>query len=186
VNANSANPHYFPSASRTSLIRAGDFVLIDTWAKQNVPNAVYFDVTWTGFVGNRIPTEIQTVFSIVRDARDAAIQFVQAAMKERRPICGCEVDDVCRGVIRRAGFGDHFIHRTGHSIHTTTHGNGANIDNLETRDMRRLIPRTCFSIEPGIYLEGRFGVRSEVNVYLRDDDALVTGRPAQQEIVLIR
>jgi Xaa-Pro aminopeptidase len=186
VNANSANPHYFPTATRTSSISAGDFVLIDTWAKQNVPCAVYFDVTWTGLVADRIPTEIQTVFNIVRDARDAAIQFVQSAMHERRSIRGCEVDDVCRDVIRRAGFADHFIHRTGHSIHTATHGNGANMDNLETRDERRLIPRTCFSIEPGIYLEGRFGVRSEVNVFLRDDGALVTGRPAQQQIVLIR
>jgi Xaa-Pro dipeptidase len=185
VNANSANPHYLPSAQQTSMIRAGDFVLIDTWAKQDVKNAVYFDVTWTGFVGDKPPTDITTVFNVVRDARDAAIQFVQAAVAERRPICGWNVDDVCRGVIERAGFGDHFIHRTGHSIHTSTHGNGANMDNLETRDERRLIPRTCFSIEPGIYLEGRFGVRSEVNVFLTDDKALVTGRAAQTEIVRI-
>jgi Xaa-Pro aminopeptidase len=160
--------------------------LIDTWAKQNLPNAVYFDVTWTGFVGDAAPKEIVTVFNIVRDARDAAIEFVQSATRERRPICGWEVDDVCRGVIVRAGFGDSFIHRTGHSIHTSTHGNGANIDNLETRDERRLIPRTCFSIEPGIYLEGRFGVRSEVNMFIQDNDAIVTGRPAQREIILVR
>jgi Xaa-Pro aminopeptidase len=185
VNANSADPHYFPTSSRTSVIRNGDFVLIDTWAKQNVPHAVYFDVTWTGFVGGQPAMDITTVFNIVRDARDAAIRFVQAAVREARPIHGWEVDDVCRGVIRRAGFGEHFIHRTGHSIHTSTHGNGANMDNLETRDERRLIPRTCFSIEPGIYLEGRFGVRSEVNMYLSDQEAIVTGRPAQTAIVCI-
>ena len=148
-----------------------------------MPNAVYFDVTWTGFLGDRIPTEIQTVFNIVRDARDTAIRFVQDSVRAGTPISGWQVDDACRAVIERAGFGDHFIHRTGHSIHTSTHGNGANIDNLETRDERRLIPRTCFSIEPGIYLEGRFGVRSEVNVFLPNGEAIVTGRPAQAEIV---
>ncbi len=185
VNANSADPHYFPTASRTSQIRTGDFVLIDTWAKQNVPNSVYFDVTWTGFLGDRPPVDITTVFNIVRDARDAAIHFVQDSIRVGTPISGWQVDDACRAVIQRAGFGDHFIHRTGHSIHTSTHGNGANMDNLETRDERRIIPRTCFSIEPGIYLEGRFGVRSEVNVFVGDDDAIVTGRPAQTEIVRI-
>jgi len=185
VNANSADPHYFPTASRTSQIRDGDFVLIDTWAKQNLPNSVYFDVTWTGFLGDRPPVDITTVFNIVRDARDAAIRFVQDSVRAGTTIGGWQVDDACRGVIQRAGFGDHFIHRTGHSIHTSTHGNGANIDNLETRDERRLIPRTCFSIEPGIYLEGRFGVRSEVNVFINEGEAVVTGRSAQKEIVLI-
>jgi Xaa-Pro aminopeptidase len=185
VNANSADPHYFPTSSRSSVIRQGDFVLIDTWAKQDTPNAVYFDVTWTGFVGDQPPADITTVFNIVRDARDAAIQFVQAAARERRPIYGWQVDDACRGVIERAGFGEFFIHRTGHSIHTSTHGNGANMDNLETRDERRIIPRSCFSIEPGIYLDGRFGVRSEVNVYFDEGQAVVTGRPAQTAIVRI-
>jgi Xaa-Pro aminopeptidase len=185
VGANSANPHYCPTASHTAPIRAGDFVLIDTWAKQNLPHAVYFDVTWVGFLGDRPPNQIVTIFNIVRDARDAAIRFVQDAVREGRPICGWQVDDACRAVIRRAGFGDDFIHRTGHSIHTTTHGNGANMDNLETRDERRLLPRTCFSIEPGIYLEGRFGVRSEVNVYVGDREAIVTGRPAQTEIISV-
>jgi Xaa-Pro aminopeptidase len=186
VNANSADPHYFPTASRSSPIRAGDFVLLDTWAKQDLPPAVYFDVTWVGFLGDRPPTDITTVFNIVRDARDAAIRFVQDATRAGTPICGWQVDDAARSVIQRAGFGDHFIHRTGHSIHTSTHGNGANMDNLETRDERRLLPRTCFSIEPGIYLEGRFGVRSEVNVFVKEAEAIVTGRPAQSEIVPVQ
>jgi Xaa-Pro aminopeptidase len=185
VNANSANPHYCPTASRSERIRTGDFVLLDTWAKQDLPHAVYYDITWVGFLGSRAPTEITTVFNIVRDARDAAIRFVRQAVRTGTPAYGWQVDDAARGVIQRAGFAEQFIHRTGHSIHTTTHGNGANMDNLETRDERRLVPRTCFSVEPGIYLEGRFGVRSELNVYLSGDDAIVTGRPRQTEIVCL-
>jgi Xaa-Pro aminopeptidase len=186
VNANAADPHYFSTATRTARIQRGDLVLLDTWAKQDVPHAVYFDVTWMGFVGDQPPAEMVNVFHIVRDARDAAIRFVQDAFQAGTPICGWQVDDACRAVIERAGFGQQFIHRTGHSIHTTTHGNGANMDNLETRDERRILPRTCFSVEPGIYLEGRFGVRSEVNMFTRKRDAIVTGRPAQTEFVLIR
>ncbi len=186
VNANSANPHYGPTAERNSPVRPGDWVLIDTWAKRNVPQSVFYDVTWTGFIGSEPPAEIQKVFGIVCQARDAAIQFVQQSIRERKPILGWQVDDAARGVIARAGHGEHFIHRTGHSIHTTTHGNGANMDNLETRDERRILPHSCFSIEPGIYLEGRFGVRSEVNIYVADDQAIVTGRPAQREIVLVK
>lgn len=184
-NANSADPHFCPTASQSTAIRAGDFVLIDTWAKQAATRSVYFDVTWVGFVGAEPPREIVTVFQIVRDARDAAIQFVQDATRARRVIHGWQVDDAARHVIQRAGFADHFIHRTGHSIHTTTHGNGANMDNLETRDERQILPRTCFSIEPGIYLKGRFGVRSEVNLFVTENDAIVTGRPAQRAIVCI-
>jgi Xaa-Pro aminopeptidase len=184
-NAHTADPHYYPTATRSAPIRTGDFVLIDTWAKQDVPQAVYFDVTWVGFVGRDVPREIVTVFQIVRDARDAAIQFVQESARRGTPIRGAQVDDAARGVIARAGFGESFIHRTGHSIHTTTHGNGANMDNLETDDQRRIIPRTCFSIEPGIYLSGRFGVRSEVNMFVCDGDAIVTGRAPQTAIVLI-
>ena len=186
VNANAADPHYFSTATRTARIQRGDLVLLDTWAKQDRKDAVYFDVTWMGFVGDQPLAEMVNVFHIVRDARDAAIHFVQDAFRAGAPICGWQVDDACRAVIERAGFGQQFIHRTGHSIHTTTHGNGANMDNLETRDERRLLPRTCFSVEPGIYLDGRFGVRSEINMFTRERDAIVTGRSAQTEFVLIR
>jgi len=183
VNANSGNPHYEPGPQRSTPIRAGDFVLLDMWAKLAEPRAVYYDITWTGYLGPTTPPDIQNVFSIVREARDRAVEFVRSAAAGGRPICGHQVDDAARGAIEGRGYGPRFIHRTGHSIGEEVHGNGANMDNLETHDERRLIPRTCFSIEPGIYLP-EFGVRSEVNVYVGENEARVTGE-AQQEIVLI-
>lgn len=185
VNANSAMPHYGPTQDHHSPINKGDFVLIDLWAKMDRPNAVYADITWTSFVGDKAPDEITRVFNIVRDARDAATDFVKEAFAAGRTIYGWQVDDVCRAVIQKAGYGEYFIHRTGHNIHTEVHGNGANIDNLETKDDRVLIPRTCFSIEPGIYLEGKFGVRSEIDVYVSEHEARVTGGEPQKEMVAI-
>jgi Xaa-Pro aminopeptidase len=185
ANANSAMPHYGPTRDKHSPIHAGDFVLIDLWAKCDRPGAVYADITWTSMVSDKVPEDVNKVFTIVRDARDAATNFVKEAFAAGRTIHGWEVDDVCRAVIQNQGYGDYFIHRTGHNIHTEVHGNGANIDNLETRDGRVLIPRTCFSIEPGIYLEGRFGVRSEIDVYVREGEARVTGGEAQREVVAI-
>ncbi|MFY9610830.1 MAG: Xaa-Pro peptidase family protein [Blastocatellia bacterium] len=185
VNGNSAAPHYGPTREHHSPINKGDFVLIDLWAKLDKPNSVYADITWTSFVGERAPDDVVKVFNIVRDARDAATEFVKEAFGSGRKIFGWQVDDVCREVIQKAGYGDCFIHRTGHNIHTEVHGNGANIDNLETKDERMLIPRTCFSIEPGIYLEGRFGVRSEIDVYVDERGARVTGGDVQRELVAI-
>jgi Xaa-Pro aminopeptidase len=185
VNANAASPHYQPSASKFSAIKRGDFLLLDVWAKQNTPGAVYADQTWTGFVGEEPKDEHVKVFTIVRDARDAAIEFVRASISAGREIKGAEVDDVSRGVITRAGYGEYFTHRTGHSIGEEVHGNGAHIDNLETRDSRRIIPHTCFSIEPGIYLPGNFGVRSEIDLYVGDGHIEVTGQPIQTELVAI-
>jgi len=185
VNANSASPHYEPTSDRHSPILAGDFVLIDLWARVNQPGSVYADITWTAFAGAKPPERMNKVFEIVRDARDAAVVFVKQAFAEGRAIHGWQVDDVCRNVIRSAGFGQYFIHRTGHNIDTEVHGNGANIDNLETRDDRILIPRTCFSIEPGIYLDGEFGVRSEIDVYVSDGEARVTGGVPQSKLLLI-
>jgi Xaa-Pro dipeptidase len=186
VNANAASPHYQPSASKFSPIKRGDFLLLDVWAKQNTPGAVYADQTWTGFVGDNPTEEHVKVFTIVRDARDAAIEFVRESVKAGREIKGAEVDDVSRGVIERAGYGEYFTHRTGHSIGEEVHGNGAHIDNLETRDSRKIIPRTCFSIEPGIYLPGNFGVRSEIDLYVGDGGEIeVTGQPIQKDLVLI-
>jgi Xaa-Pro aminopeptidase len=174
VNAHSADPHYAPTRESSWPIRADDFVLLDAWAKRKTPGSVYFDITWTGFVGKEVPRRYAEVFEVVRQARDAAVSLVQRAMREGRPLYGYEVDDAARGVIARHGYGDYFIHRTGHSIGEDVHGNGANMDDFETRDNRRVIPRTCFSIEPGIYLKD-FGVRSEVNVYVEERDARVTG-----------
>jgi Xaa-Pro dipeptidase len=186
VNANAASPHYQPSASKFSPIKRGDFLLLDVWAKLKTPGAVYADQTWTGFVGDTPTEEHVKIFTIVRDARDAAIEFVRDNVRRGAEIKGAEVDDVSRGVITRAGYGEYFTHRTGHSIGEEVHGNGAHIDNLETRDSRRIIPRTCFSIEPGIYLPGNFGVRSEIDLYVGDDGEIeVTGQPIQTELVAI-
>ena len=183
VNQNSGNPHYAPTAAKTSPIRANDFVLIDLWAKLTKPRSVYYDITWTGFVGSEPPSEIQNVFEIVRDARDHAVETVSSALRTGRALAACEVDDATRNFITQRGFGDQFVHRTGHSIGEEVHGNGANIDNLETRDERPIIPRTCFSIEPGVYLPD-FGVRCEIDCYVSEDDAGPTGK-VQQEIVRI-
>jgi Xaa-Pro dipeptidase len=174
ANANSANPHYSPSEHDSQPIRAGDFVLIDVWGKQNKPGAVYFDITWTGYVGESVPKHFTKVFEVVREARDAAITLVQKSLQVNRVLYGYEVDDAARAVITRHGYATFFVHRTGHSIGEDVHGNGANMDNFETHDERRIIPRTCFSIEPGIYLHD-FGIRSEVNVFTGAREARVTG-----------
>jgi Xaa-Pro dipeptidase len=185
VGANTANPHYSPTAEHSAPIRRGDFVLFDISEKLKKPGAIVADQTWVGYVGESVPDEYVKVFNIVKEARDSATDFVRAAFAQGRTIRAAEVDDVSRGVIKRAGYGEQFTHRTGHSIGEEGHGNGANIDDFETRDSRRVIPRTCFSVEPGIYLEGRFGVRSEINVYVSDKDIEVTGQPIQTEIVPI-
>lgn len=174
VNANASNPHYEPERDASEAIRQGDVVLIDLWAKLNKPGSVYYDITWTGYAGEEIPSDVQRVFDIVTGARDAAVAKVQTAIGAGLPLCGYEVDDACRGYIREHGMADYFIHRTGHSIGEDVHGSGANMDNLETHDERRVIPWTCFSVEPGIYLPN-FGIRSEVNVFVGDRDARVTG-----------
>ena len=183
VNANSGNPHYEPRAENSAPIREGDFVLLDVWAKQNTPGAVYYDITWTGFVGKAPSDRMRKIFNIVREARDAGVKTVREAVAAGRPIAGWEVDRAVRGHIKTAGFGQYFIHRTGHSIGTDVHANGANMDDLEIHDERRILPNSCFSIEPGIYLP-EFGVRSEVNVLVRPKSAEVTGK-IQREIVTI-
>ena len=182
VNANSGNPHYEPHADRSSPIREGDFVLLDVWGKKNKPGAVYYDITWVGVIGN--PSEHQqAVFNVVRGARDIGVKTVQDAIAAHKPIAGWEVDHAVRGHIKSAKYGDYFIHRTGHSIGTEVHSNGANMDDLEIHDERRILPNSCFSIEPGIYLP-EFGVRLEVDVLVRAASAEVTGR-IQKEIVII-
>lgn len=166
VNAHSADPHYAPEPGPAGVIREGDFVLIDLWAKLERPRSVYSDLTRTGFVGTAVPARYEEVFQIVAAARDAGIAKVRDAFAVGRPLQGWEVDRATRDVIEKAGQGEFFCHRTGHSIGQETHGNGANMDDLETHEERRVLPRTCFSVEPGIYLPGDFGVRSEVNVFV--------------------
>jgi Xaa-Pro dipeptidase len=183
VNGNSGNPHYEPSAARSVPIRESDFVLLDVWAKKNSPDAVYYDITWIGFVGKTPSDRMREVFNIVRDARDVGVKTVKDAVVAGQAIQGWQVDKAVRAHITDAGYGEYFIHRTGHSIGTEVHANGANMDNLEIHDERQILPNSCFSIEPGIYLP-EFGVRSEVNVLVRRKAAEVTGK-IQTEIVAI-
>ena len=187
VGPHSGDPHYEPGAKAdgTDLIREGDFVLIDLWAKLDKPRSVFSDLTWTGFVGKEVPAKYEQVFQTVAAARDAAINVVREAFRAGRPLQGWQVDQACRDVIERAGQGAYFCHRTGHSIGQEVHGNGANMDNLETREERRVLPRTCFSVEPGIYLP-EFGVRSEVNVFVDGaSNVHVTGGEPQRHVVPI-
>jgi Xaa-Pro dipeptidase len=182
---NAADSHYEPTAAKSSHIGKGDFVLIDIWGKlANDPTAVWYDITWTGVVG-REPTEReQLIFTTVRNARNASIKAVQDAFAANQPIAGWQADDASRNVIRKAGFGDWFTHRTGHNIGPELHGNGAHLDNLETHDERLILPNTCFSVEPGLYFPGEFGIRSEVDMIARKGKAEVTGR-IQTELVRV-
>jgi Xaa-Pro dipeptidase len=183
VNANSGNPHYEPHAEGSAPIREGDFVLLDVWAKKNTLGAVYYDITWTGYVGKAPSDKQREIFQIVRDARDAGVKTVLDATAAGQRIAGWQVDRATRDHIQKSGYGDYFIHRTGHSIGTDVHSNGANMDDLEIHDERQILANSCFSIEPGIYLP-EFGVRSEVNVLVRSNRAEVTGK-IQREIVII-
>jgi Xaa-Pro aminopeptidase len=183
VNANASNPHYNPTEERCAEIRRNDLVLLDMWAKLDVADGVYYDITWVGYCGEKPPDVIEKVFTTVRDARDKAIARVMQAVSAKEKLCGFQVDDAARTHIREAGFAEYFFHRTGHSIGAEVHGTGANMDNLETHDERRVIPWTCFSIEPGIYLP-EFGIRSEVDVFIGDDSARVTGE-IQDRLVLL-
>ena len=180
---NSANPHYDARAGADREIRSGDVVLLDLFAKLDEPAGVYYDITWVGYCGAPLPEQIGDIFRIVAEARDRAIEFVRKRLQAGEPVRGFEVDDAARGYIEQHGYGPQFTHRTGHSIGAEVHGAGANADNLETHDERRLIPWTCLSIEPGIYLED-FGVRSEVNLFIEEKDARVTGE-IQREMVLL-
>jgi Xaa-Pro aminopeptidase len=183
ANANSSDSHYEPTAEKSAPIGEGDFVLIDIWGRVDKPGSVFYDITWTGVVGREPSEREQLVFETVRNARDAAIAKVEQAFGEGRTIYGWEPDDAARAVIRAAGFGEFFTHRTGHNIAQELHGPGAHLDNLETHDERRILANTCFSVEPGIYLP-EFGVRSEVNMLTAPGKAWVTGR-IQRELVRI-
>jgi Xaa-Pro dipeptidase len=183
VQPNNGNPHYEPNERDSRPIRAGDLLLLDVFAKLDQPGSVYYDITWMGYLGERVPDTYAKIFRIVRQARDNAVEFVRENVAKGREIRGWEVDRVTRETIRKAGYGKFFVHRTGHSIGQSVHGNGANMDGFETRDDRKIVPRTCFSIEPGIYLP-KFGVRSEVNVYVGEKEARVTGA-IQKEILAL-
>jgi len=181
VNAHSGDPHYGPTPETASPIRRGDHLLIDLWCKKKGDESIYADITWTAFLDASVPAENQKVFDVVAGGRDAAAGFALASLKAGREVRGWEVDDQARNFIAGKGYGDYFVHRTGHSLSYEVHGNGANIDHFETKDDRRLIPRTAFTIEPGVYLP-QFGVRSEIDVYIAPGDAWITGEPIQRRI----
>jgi Xaa-Pro aminopeptidase len=181
VGPNASDPHYGPVEGKSAAIREGELLLLDVWAKKKAPGSVYYDVTWIGFLGAKVPEEYANVFGVVRDARDKAVELIRSSIAKGKPLQGWQVDNAARSVINGAGYGEYFFHRTGHSIGESVHGNGVNMDGLETHDSRHLIPRTCTSIEPGIYLR-EFGIRSEVNVYIGEREARVTGA-VQQEIL---
>jgi Xaa-Pro dipeptidase len=175
VNQNSANPHYNPEMRGCRSVKKGDFILIDLWCKRDLPRAVYADITRVAVAGTPLKRHLE-IFQIVRNAQKAGTDLVKERVEKRKEVKGSEVDYACRKVIVDAGYGEYFTHRTGHNIHTDAHGPGANIDGFETLDERLLIPKTCFSIEPGIYLPKEFGVRLEYDIYINDDHTIeVTG-----------
>ena len=179
---NSANPHYEPHAGRDATLCAGDVVLLDLWAGRS-RTTVFADQTWMGFAGSRVPAEVARVWETVRGARDAAVAAVQGAVKAHRPIAGFEADRAARAVVEAAGYGERFVHRTGHSIDRELHGSGPHLDDYETHDDRLLVPGVGFSVEPGVYLTGEFGVRSEVNMYWGERGPEVTPRGPQTRLI---
>jgi Xaa-Pro aminopeptidase len=183
VNAHASDPHYGPTLETAAPIREGDLLLLDVWGKKKTPGSVYYDITWMGYLGAKVPEKHAKIFGILRDARDAAVNLIRKHIAAGKPLQGWQVDKTARAVIEKAGYEKYFFHRTGHSIGEKVHGNGANMDGLETHDVRHLIPHTCNSIEPGIYLP-EFGVRTEVNVYIGDGEARVTGA-VQNEILAL-
>jgi Xaa-Pro dipeptidase len=174
VNANASDPHYGPTKEKSSPIQEGDLLLLDVWGKQKTADSVYYDITWIGYLGREVPEKYAKVFRVIREARDRAIELIRSSMKAGKPLEGWQVDKAARAVVQKAGYGKYFFHRTGHNIGTSVHGNGVNMDGLETQDERHLIPHTCNSVEPGIYLP-EFGMRTEVDVYVDEKEARVTG-----------
>jgi Xaa-Pro aminopeptidase len=179
---NAGDPHYLPTARRTRPIKKEELVLLDLWAKKkDDPNAVFADITWVGFTGRAVPSEMAKAFDAICQARNAAVTLVQDSAREQRDLRGWQVDRAARDVLQRFGFGEQILHRTGHSLGRDVHGNGVHMDDYETHDDRRLLPGTGFTIEPGLYFE-YFGVRTEINMYYGEREALATG-PLQTEIV---
>jgi Xaa-Pro aminopeptidase len=181
VNANASDPHYGPTKEKAAPIKEGDLLLLDVWGKQQTPASVYYDVTWMGYLGRTVPEKYVKIFNVLREARDRAVDLIRTRVASGKPLQGWEVDKAARSVVEKAGYGKYFFHRTGHNIGTSVHGNGVNMDGLETHDDRHLIPGTCNSVEPGIYLP-EFGMRTELNMYIDEKEARVTGA-VQAEIL---
>lgn len=186
INANAANPHYAPSATQNSPIVYGDTILIDMWAKTADPDSTYADITWMGYAGEIVPDRVASLFAVIRDARNAVVEELRRSIAANDGIRGCDLDDVARAVVDKAGYGQFFFHRTGHNITTEIHGAGVNIDNYETRDTRRILPMTSFSVEPGIYIRGDIGLRTEIDVVLdAAGQILIPSEPMQQEVLAL-
>lgn len=184
VNAHASDPHYGPTRESASPIREGDLLLLDVFAKQTKPGSVYYDITWVGYLGAKVPEKFAKIFRIVKAARDASVSLILTSIAAGKPLQGWQVDKAARAAIKKAGYAKYFYHRTGHNIGEAIHGNGVNMDGLESHDVRRLIPRTCNSVEPGIYLP-EFGIRSEVNVYIGEKEARVTGAVQNKILALL-
>jgi Xaa-Pro aminopeptidase len=180
---NAGNPHYMPTASACRPIRPGEIVLLDLWGKLDREGSVFADITWVGYTGARVPERYEQVFDAVAAARDAAVSIVKQAVAEGRDLRGWEVDRAASSVLRERGFAANILHRTGHSLGESVHGNGVNMDDYETHDDRRLLSGAGFTIEPGLYFDD-FGVRSEINMTVRGREASVTG-PVQGKIVAV-
>jgi Xaa-Pro dipeptidase len=185
TNEQPSDPHFEPTRENARPIKQNDTLLIDLWAKLDQPGAIFYDITWCAFIGQNPPAKYVEIFNTVRDARDAALSFIRDRYAKGERVFGWEVDDACRGVVEKAGYGQYFIHRTGHSIGEEVHGNGVNIDNLETRDERELVPGICFSIEPGIYLAGEMAVRSEIDVFITPAGKVDVAGEMQRDLILI-
>ena len=185
TNEHPADPHFEPTPENSRPFKNGDTVLIDLWAKKNLPGSIYYDITWVGYIGDGPRPRYAEIFNAVRNARDSAVDFVKEKFRKGQPCYGWQVDDACRAVVRKSGYGKYFVHRTGHSIGEEVHGNGVNIDNLETKDERQILRGSCFSVEPGIYLEGEMAVRSEVNMFVRHDGVPEVTGEVQQELVRV-
>ena len=186
INEHAADPHFEPTPDNSHTMNEGDLVLLDLWAKLDKPGSIYYDITWMGYIGTEVPAELEGIFQIDRKARDTALQLVKDSFASGKDLYGWEVDDACRKVILDAGYGEYFTHRTGHNIGEEVHGNGVNIDNLETKDERKIIPGTCFSIEPGIYIEHKsVGFRTEIDAFVTDDGKVKVAGAIQETIVPI-
>ena len=185
INEHPADPHFEPSPENSYYFKRGDTFLIDLWARKNTPDGIYADITWCGYIGDEPPKKYLEIFNVVKEARIAAVNFIREKFSRGETCYGWEVDEACRNVVKRAGYGNHFVHRTGHSIGHEVHGNGVNIDNLETKDERQLIPGICFSIEPGIYFKGEMAVRSEIDVFITHDGKVEVTTEEQMELIRI-
>jgi Xaa-Pro dipeptidase len=185
VNEHAADPHFEVSSTNSAVVKENDRVLIDLWARENVPEGIYYDITWCGFMGRKPDEEYERLFAIVVAARNLTKQFIAQRIASGKPVHGWEADDVCRNYIVERGYGEFYLHRTGHSIHRSVHGNGANLDNLETKDERRLLWGSCFSIEPGIYKDG-IGVRTEIDVLVDGQGNVSVMGPEQDKLILLQ